>query len=60
MLAPELVTKDELNLYSYRPVPGNPWWEQQVDKAVRHMDTARLDWLLDLAEREERALLART
>lgn len=59
MLTPELETAREKDRYSYRPVPGNPWWEQQVDRAMRVRDAARLDWLLDLAEREERAFMGR-
>lgn len=38
-----------------RAEPGNPWWEFELFHALAERDPQRLQWLLDLAEAEERA-----
>lgn len=37
-----------------RAAPGNPWWEFELFHALIDGDVARLAWLVELAEAEER------
>ena len=33
------------------PVPGEPWWDTEVARALARRDAQRLEWLVTLAER---------
>lgn len=46
-------------LHMTKAAPGDPWWELQLMAALNARDSDRLDYLLRLAEAEERGGWAR-